>query len=128
MSESFVLDSSALLALINNEAGALSVEPLISQSIISAINFAETLSILERHGIKTKEGAHLLRSMIKDIIPFTTEHAIISSEIYLSCQLKGLSLGDRACLALGLSENLPVVTADRAWKDLSLNLEIRCIR
>ena len=128
MSERFVLDSSAILALINNEAGAQQVEPLISKSIVSAVNFSETLAILERHGIKTKEGSHLLRAMIKEIIPFTAEHAFISSEIYLSCQAKGLSLGDRACLALGISSNKPVITADRVWQELSLNINIRCIR
>lgn len=128
MSESFVLDSSAILALINNEAGAQQVEPLISKSIVSAVNFSETLAILEPHGIKTKEGSHLLRAMIKDIIPFTAEHALISSEIYLACQAKGLSLGDRACLALGISSNTPVITADRVWQELSININIRCIR
>ena len=40
----------------------------------------------------------------------------------------GLSLGDRACLALGLRGGLPVLTADHAWQQLTLGVVVQVIR
>jgi PIN domain nuclease of toxin-antitoxin system len=40
----------------------------------------------------------------------------------------GLSLGDRACLALARLRNLPAVTADRAWAKLDLAIPIEVVR
>ena len=40
----------------------------------------------------------------------------------------GLSLGDRACLALAIQRKAAVYTTDAAWKNLNLGIEINVIR
>jgi PIN domain nuclease of toxin-antitoxin system len=40
----------------------------------------------------------------------------------------GLSLGDRACLALARRERLPILTADRSWAKLDLGIPIKVMR
>jgi PIN domain nuclease of toxin-antitoxin system len=40
----------------------------------------------------------------------------------------GLSLGDRACLALASALGLPAITADRRWPSLALGVEVRVLR
>lgn len=40
----------------------------------------------------------------------------------------GLSLADRACLALARQLSLPVLTADHAWAEAALELEVKLIR
>ena len=42
--------------------------------------------------------------------------------------MRGLSLGDRACLALALKLNLPALTTDRIWENLNLSVQVQVIR
>jgi len=61
-------------------------------------------------------------------IPFSMEHADKAGELWQITSPFGLSLGDRACLATGLVEQTSVMTADKIWQELTLPLEIQCIR
>jgi PIN domain nuclease of toxin-antitoxin system len=40
----------------------------------------------------------------------------------------GLSLGDRACIALGSRLSAPVFTTDRRWQTLKVGVKIRVVR
>ncbi|MBW4515156.1 MAG: hypothetical protein KME11_08015 [Timaviella obliquedivisa GSE-PSE-MK23-08B] len=62
------------------------------------------------------------------ILPFTTEQAELAASLWTTTKPLGLSLGDRACLALAITFNLPVVTADQAWEGLSLTIAVQMIR
>ena len=62
------------------------------------------------------------------VVDFSEEHAWTAAEFYTRTKSKGLSLGDRACLALGHHLGLPIFTADRAWKDLEIGVKIHLIR
>ena len=62
------------------------------------------------------------------IEPFDASQAEIASRLWSSSRKQGMSLGDRACLALAKEMSLPVLTADRAWKQLKLDLDIRILR
>ncbi len=129
MNNKVVLDASALLALIQNEQGAEIVKPLVHKAVMSTVNVAEAITVLQKIGVTPQEGIHAISEFIHDIISFDTEQAQAVAELQPLVKHKGLSLGDRACLALGQKMNLPVYTADKIWSELNLeNVEIKLIR
>ena len=124
-----VLDASALLALIKNELGANVIEELLGNIIMSSINVAEVASILLDSDMSSEEAKEAIAPFIDSIISFDFEHSIACASLKKTTKHLGLSLGDRACIALGISLNLPIYTADKIWRELKLeNAEIRLIR
>lgn len=131
---SFVLDASALLAHLNDEAGADNVEEaLVRGAAISAANFAEVLSKLsevDEDPARTVDGLRrqgLLGTKLA-VQPVTEEDAVTIARLYRVTRAHGLSLGDRACLALAIRLGLPAMTADRAWTGLKAGVTIKTIR
>ncbi len=127
-----VLDTSALLALINNEMGKEKVISVLQNSIMSSVNVAEAVSILTaRFKMPTEIVKSIIQKFIETTVSFTEEQAYIAGELHIINMEKklNLSIGDRACLALAIDLQIPVYTADRLWKDLKLdNVDIRLIR
>ena len=124
-----VLDASAVLALLNNEPGAdkLTLE-LLSNATSSTVNLAEVQTKLVSEGGHPDEAWEDTLSSIREAAPFTDEHARLAGSLVAQTRALGLSLGDRACLALGLALKAPVYTADKSWKNLKLGLRIHVIR
>ena len=124
-----VLDSSALLALLNREPGAekLTAE-LLSISACSTVNLAEVHSKLVSRGITESDAWAAATSPVSELVGFTATHAQIAGDLVRLTRPFGLSLSDRACLALGMDLGVPVYTADRAWKKLRLPVQINLIR
>jgi PIN domain nuclease of toxin-antitoxin system len=126
---SIVLDASALLAVLNQEAGAENLPPeRLAQAIISTVNLAEAHSKLVREGLDPDEAWEDVLAPIQECAPFAAEQAKIAGSLATRTRSLGLSLGDRACLALGLTLKAPVYTTDRAWKGLKLGVRIQVIR
>jgi len=126
-----VLDASALLAVLNVEAGAekLTMQSgLLDDAAISTVNLAEVHSKLVDHGIDKDEAWEAALSPVREIMVFTSEQARIAGGLISQTSALGLSLGDRACLALGIALKAPVYTADKGWKDLKLGIRIHVIR
>ena len=129
-----ILDASALLAYLKDEQGAARVRTAMAGgALISAVNWAETLSTLADWGQAPETAAEFLRGggfygQLAEVVPFDEAQAREAARLRRSTRELGLSLGDRACLALGLSRGLPVLTADRAWSRLSLKVRIVQIR
>ena len=121
MNNNIVLDASALLALIQEEQGAEVIKPLLKFSVMSTVNSAESLTTLQRTGVSPQEALILISDIIMTIVPFDLEQAGIVAELQSKVQHKGLSLGDRACIALGIKLQVPIYTADRVWAQLQLN-------
>ena len=121
MNNNIVLDASALLALIQEEQGAEVIKPLLKFSVMSTVNVAESLTALQRTGISPQEALILISDIIMTIVPFDLEQAGIVAELQSKVQHKGLSLGDRACIALGIKLQVPIYTADKVWAQLQLN-------
>jgi PIN domain nuclease of toxin-antitoxin system len=111
----YVLDASALLALLNKERGAEQVRPLMPHAIIGAVNFAETVQRLRRGGMSLEEVKAALTPLVSSPVPFDEQLVYVSASIHERTSDHGLSFGDCACLALALSHNLPAVTAERNW-------------
>jgi PIN domain nuclease of toxin-antitoxin system len=124
-----VLDSSALLALLNREPGAekLTAE-LLSIATCSTVNLAEVHSKLVSRGLSESDAWKATLYPVSDFIDFTVEHAQIAGNLVKQTRAFGLSLGDRACLALGMDLGVPVYTADRSWKKLHWPVQIHVIR
>jgi len=126
----YILDASALLALLNSEHGASIIEPLLPNSIMSTVNIAEIIAELDKKlGLKPENSKEIVRTLIDKIIPLDFDQAIEIGTLRKLTQHLGLSLGDRACINLGIKLNLPVYTADRAWSELKIDqLDVRLIR
>lgn len=126
---SIVLDSSALLAILNREPGAEKLTPeILMKATCSTVSLAEVHSKLVSRGIAEGDAWTAASSALEEPQPFTSEHARLAGGLISSSKSLGLSLGDRACLALGIHLSARVYTADRAWKKLKLPLEIHVIR
>jgi PIN domain nuclease of toxin-antitoxin system len=115
-----VFDSSALLALIFDEAGAAKVEALLvgDDSVVGAANLSEVLSKLVDQGLSDAEAQAVLEGLTLRVEPLSAEHATAAGRLRRQTRSLGLSLGDRCCLALAQTHAAVVVTADRPWKQL----------
>ncbi|HKF47993.1 MAG TPA: type II toxin-antitoxin system VapC family toxin [Terracidiphilus sp.] len=123
-----VLDSSAILALLNNEAGKSTVAMIIHGALLSAVNLAEIYSKLLLWGVDESFAAEQIDSLQCDVCPFTEALGRAAGALILATKPYGLSLGDRACLALAMERKAKVYTTDRNWKNLSLGIDIEVIR
>jgi ribonuclease VapC len=124
-----VLDASVVLALLNNEPGSDKLTPeLLSDATCSTVNLAEVQTKLVNEGGAPNEAWEDAVSPIREAAPFTEEHARIAGSLVAQTRALGLSLGDRACLALGLVLKAPVYTADKSWKKLKVGVRIHVIR
>jgi PIN domain nuclease of toxin-antitoxin system len=120
-----VLDSSAVLALVFDEPGADFVRQVVSEgTLISTISLSEVVAILADNGGTRAQIASILAPVRFEIVAFSEEHAWQAGLLRPVTRQAGLSLGDRACLALGLTRGLPVLTADRVWAQLDVGVEV----
>ena len=124
-----VLDASALLALLNSEPGADKLTPeLLNTAASSTVNLAEVQAKLVARSIDSDAAWEATLAPIRDAMDFSVDHARIAGTLVIQTRSLGLSLGDRACLALALSLKAPVYTTDKAWKNLKLGVRIHMIR
>jgi PIN domain nuclease of toxin-antitoxin system len=124
-----VLDASAVLAVLNGEAGAEHLTSAILQiAVCSTVNLAEVQGKLVKLGMTPNTAWEASTSPIREAVPFTAAHAKIAGSLLAETGSLGLSLGDRACLALGIALKAPIYTADRSWKKLSVGANIHLIR
>ena len=128
MQNKIVIDASAILALLKMEKGYEKVANRLDDAIISSVNFSEVITVISRNGFGTEDVIKSLKNTFLHIIEFDTEQAIITATIDKTTKKHGLSLGDRACLALAKQKNLPVLTSDKVWKGLDLDVEVQLIR
>lgn len=115
MSEA-VLDASALLALLKEEAGAGKVADAIAASRMISVNYAEVVSHFIHAGMPAAEVDAMLRPLPMTIVEADQALATIAGRLRAVTAEAGLSLGDRFCLALALRDGLPALTADKRWR------------
>jgi ribonuclease VapC len=124
-----VLDASVLLAILNQEPGAETLTPeLLSGAAVSTVNLAEVHGKLVGRGLRPDDAWEAVLSVTGETVPFTPEHARLAGDLVAQTRPLGLSLGDRACLALGLALKAPVYTADKSWKKAKVGARIHVIR
>ena len=123
-----VLDSSALLAFIQGEPGGEVVARVVGDARMSSVNHAEVVTkLVERTGSLDIARVALGIANV-DVVDFDRSQAEQAGLLVKQTRSRGLSLGDRACLALAAREAAPVLTADRIWATLKLDVEVRLIR
>ena len=123
-----VLDASALLAYLQGEPGEKVVERLLEESVISSVNWAEVVQQSISAEVDVRGMLEDLKALGLQVEPFTAEDGDTAGQLWTQTRQAGLSLGDRACLSLGLRLKVSVLTADRAWQNLNLSLDVQVIR
>ena len=123
-----VLDASALLAYLLQEPGAAVVDGLLSDARITSVNWAEVVQKSLSAGVEVRGMREELQALGMQVEPFVAVDGEKAGQLWLLTRQQGLSLGDRACLSLGLRLGLAVVTCDRAWAELPLELEVQVLR
>ena len=126
----FVLDASAMLAFLNAEPGTARVEDVLldGRAAASCVNVAETLSKLVEWGVPETDLMARLDALNLTMIEYDRVQAQATAELRRTTRPLGLSLGDRACLALARQLNATALTADRPWTQLDLGIAVECIR
>lgn len=123
-----VLDASAVLAFVYAEDGAETVEPLLDGATISTVNWSETLTKILAHGGDPDRLGGQVLALGPAIEPFTRADAEHAATLYPLTSTRGLSLGDRACLAVATRLGAVAITADQVWTELDHGVEVRLIR
>lgn len=124
-----VLDASALLALLNGEPGSEQVASIVTDgAAISTVNLAEVVAKLSEVGMPETLIHNALDLLGLEIVNFDFEQAYQVGLLRLLTRHAGLSLGDRACLALAQQLALPALTTDRAWEGLAIDITVQMIR
>jgi PIN domain nuclease of toxin-antitoxin system len=127
MSE-IVLDASVVLAAILEEPGHEAVLELHEPALLSTVNLAEARARLVDHGFDRHAIDASIGLLNMQIVDFDTELAVISADLRPATRAAGLSLGDRACLALAQKRGAVALTADRAWASLDTPISVRVVR
>lgn len=122
------LDASALLAFLFGESGHEMVAEVIEGSALSTVNLAEVISRFARDGHSPELVYRQIAASGIEIVPFHGEDAALVAGLAPLTRESGLSLGDRACLALALRHGIPAITADQVWAKLDLPIKILVIR
>ena len=123
-----VFDSSVVISILKQEQGFERAESSLNDALISTVNLSEVATYLARNGVPKNTIQEVIASFPIQVIPFDKSLAIQAGCLYSLCKHLGLSLGDRACLALAMSRELTVLTADKVWQQLDLGISIQLIR
>ena len=125
---SAVLDSSAVLAVLNGEPGADKIAEVLTDALLSTGNYAEVVAKLVERGTSLVEAKTALQSIALTTVDFDIALAQRTGELRAETRKRGLSLGDRACLSLAQREGVAAITADRSWIGAIPGVEIRLFR
>lgn len=124
----FVIDASAVLAILQGEAGARTAAELAREALFSTVNFAEVLAKASDRGIEVDATVALIADLGLVIAPFDHEQAVAAARLRAPTRYRDGSQADRACLALAQVRGLPVLTGDRDWAALDLGIATRLFR
>ncbi len=120
-----ILDASAVLAWLQEERGSDKVDEVLDRAAISAVNATEVVHKLINRGATREKAQQILDQMSLPVLDFTEA---MSRECAGLSHHADLALGDRACLATGITLGIPVFTADRRWKNLLPTETVQLIR
>ena len=122
--EGYVLDASALLAVLGDEPGAERIRAALADARIGAVNLAEVVGKLQDRGVPDQAIDDILLDLDLKVVPFDAEQAVQAGKLRAATKAAGLSLGDRACLALAGATSCVALTTDQGWTKLELDVTI----
>lgn len=124
----YVLDASALLAWLHGEPGGERVPALLDGASVSAVNWCEVVQKALQRGANVDGMLDDVREMGLNVEPFTAAQADRAAVLWAQSRQQGLSLGDRACIALAIELSATALTTDRRWAQLGLDAAIEFLR
>jgi PIN domain nuclease of toxin-antitoxin system len=124
----YMLDASAVLAMMLGEDGGNQVRERLASSQISTVNLSEVVAKLQDGGVPDEVITSSLAELNFDVIAFNQSQAVRAGLLRSSTRSNGLSLGDRACLSAAESCNAVALTTDRAWGKLELDIVVEVLR
>jgi PIN domain nuclease of toxin-antitoxin system len=127
LNNKILLDTSALIALLNQEPGCKMVEEILVNSAISSVNLCELISILAKHNLLESEIEAITSDVVPEIIPFCKDIAIKAGKLTKISSQYGLSLGDRACIATAEYCGMDVYSTDKIWSKLDDKVQINIV-
>lgn len=123
-----VIDTSAIIAYLNEEPGAVIAEEWLDKgAAISTLCVQEAIAILVRRGVERDAAAEVMTALGVKAHPLDFDLAVDGGVLITQTQAKGLSHGDRACLALARKLKLPTVTADRIWSEIAEEVGVKVV-
>ena len=123
-----VFDASALLCLLFQEPGAEGAAAALPGARMSSVNFSEVIAKLIDRGADLDTVLERLRPLHLDVVAFDRRLAETAGALRQQTRSLGLSIGDRACLALASDLRLPAITTDRLWVKVDVGVEVRLLR
>jgi ribonuclease VapC len=128
VSETYVLDASAVLCLLQEEKGAERVAGALPAAVIGAVNYSEVVGKLVELGINDAAADGLIGALQLKVIPFDRVQARLAGALRATTRKFGLSLGDRACLALAAAEGATALTCERLWTKFEAPCKVETVR
>jgi PIN domain nuclease of toxin-antitoxin system len=125
--ERYVVDASALLAMLGREPGGDAVAALLSVTLVSTVNWSEVLQKARAHGVDVDGLGEDLESLGVELAPFGLDEAAAAADLWHRGGMS-LAMADRACLATAAVRGCTALTADRAWATLDLGVDVEVIR
>ncbi len=123
-----ILDASALLTIFLAEPGADQALRALPTAVISAVNLVEVAAKLQERGMPDDRVRAAIEALELNIVALDSSLAIEAGLLRAHTRSAGLSLGDRACLALARSRGGVALTADRAWEKLDIGVSVELVR
>jgi ribonuclease VapC len=128
VSESYVLDASAVLCLLQEEKGAERVARALPAAEIGAVNYSEVVGKLVDGGMDGETADRLIDTLHLNVIPFDRTQARLAGSLRAITRKLGLSLGDRACLALAQARGATALTCERSWTRFEAPCTVETVR
>jgi ribonuclease VapC len=128
VNKSYVLDASALLCLLQAEPGADRVAEAMPNAQIGAVNFSEVVAKLVEAGLEERAADSVIDTLQLKVIPFDQEQARLAGLLRVATRRFGLSLGDRACLALACARGAVALTCEKSWVKIEAACVVELIR
>jgi PIN domain nuclease of toxin-antitoxin system len=123
----YVVDASALLAMLGREPGGDAVASVLSVALVSAVNWSEVVQKARQHGVDVSGLLEDLEALGVELVPFGPDEAWAAADIWHRGG-RTLALADRACLATAAVRGCSALTADRAWAALDVGVDVEVIR
>jgi PIN domain nuclease of toxin-antitoxin system len=123
-----IFDASALLALLRGEPGGKAAHRHLAAAAISAVNLGEVLAVLIRKGMPPEAAQEAVEDLELEVVPFDRDQAYRTARLAPVTAARGLSLGDRACLALAQARGQPALTAEQEWDQIDDGVRVVRIR
>ena len=132
MSQTLLLDASAVLAFLQGEPGGEQVQQALQDQscVVGAANQAEVIAKSLDRGLAPEAIQAILAELAYAVIEVKAEDGAQAGYLRALTRHLGLSLVDRLCLTAAKRLNATVLTADRPWLTLRkpLGIDVVCIR